>query len=91
LTNRAIRKVKEDKLQSLKDALAKGTNVEIIKRFYVSLPANEAHQKHYIGPIAGGMQKVSPIVVAKINELVKEGYTDVAEKREVQRICKSRI
>ena len=61
------------------DLLAEGTNIESVRRFYVSLPTNEAHQKHFIGPIAGVVQKVSPVVAAKIEELVKEGYSDVAE------------
>ena len=79
LSARAMRKVKEDKLHSLKSALAEGTDIESVRRFYVSLPTNEAHQKHFIGPIAGVVQKVSPVVAAKIEELVKEGYSDVAE------------
>lgn len=79
LSSRAIRKAKEDKLHSLKIALAEDRDIQTESRYYVSLPTTEAHQKHLTGPMAGMIQKVNPVIAAKIEELVKEGYSDVGE------------
>jgi len=79
LTPRAKRQVKEDKMNCLKIALAENHDIQTESRYYVSLPTNEAHQQHLTGPIAGMTQKVSPMISEKIEELVKEGYSDVGE------------
>lgn len=79
MSTRKARDVREMQLQLLKNALEDG-NVESERRFYVSLPTNEAHQQiHFTGPIAGMVQKVHPVLAEKIEELVKDGYSDAAE------------
>lgn len=79
LTPRATRQVKEDKLSCLKIALAEHRDIQTERRYHVSLPTNEAHQQYPTGTVAGMVQKISPMVSEKIEELVKEGYSDVGE------------
>ena len=50
----------------------------LMRNVFVSLPTNEAHDKHLTSPIAV-VQKVYPLIAEKIEELVKEGYCDVGE------------
>ena len=62
MSARKARDVRENQLQLLKSELESG-KVESERRFYVSLPTNEAHQKmHFTCPIAGMVQKVHPDV-----------------------------
>jgi len=79
ISARRARSIKENTLQNLKTAMQKHENVKSERRFYVSLPTIEAHEKHLTGPAAGMVQKVHPLIAEKIEGLVREGYSDVGE------------
>ena len=79
MSTRRARSLKENALKDLRTALQRHENITSEKRFYVSLPTNEAHENHLTGPIAGVVQKVHPLIADKIEELVKDGYSDVGE------------
>ena len=55
-------------------------------RYFVSLPTNEAHEKAHPTGIAGGMsQRVHHKISQKIEDLVKEGITDIQEVKRALR------
>ena len=65
--------------------------LKIEQRYFVSLPTNEAHEKVHPTGIAGGMsQRVHPKISQKIEDLVKDGITDVQEvKRTLRFFCEN--
>ena len=88
-SRRALRMLKEEKMMHLRMALSKKENVKSTKKYFVSLPTSEAHDKtHSTGAIAGAAQKIHPLISQKIESLVKEGTTD---PRTVQRVLKEYI
>ena len=69
-----------------KALIGKASELKIEQRFFVSLPTNEAHEKVHPTGIVGGMsQRVHPKISQKIEDLVKEGITDVQEVKRTLR------
>ena len=61
-------------MTQLKQDLAALKPVQRANKYYVSLPTQEAHRSHPIGPgVAGFAQKMHPKIADKICELVSEG------------------
>ena len=80
LSNKALRKMKEEKLSELRQTLGKGEKPAITKKYFVSLPTEEAHhQCHPTGREVAMAQRVNAKVIQKIHELVLEGFTDPLE------------
>ena len=70
-SKRALRMLKEDKMTRLKTALSMKDNVKSVKKYFVSLPTSEVHNKiHPTGAIAGAAQKIHPLLSQKIESLV---------------------
>lgn len=76
-----LRQVKKERHAAINEALmSKESELKTEQRYFVSLPINEAHEKVYQTGIVGGMsQRVHPMISQKIEDLVKEGITDVQE------------
>ncbi len=56
-------------LRKALDAQA-GDKVEVVKKYFVSLPSELAHSGHAVGSIVAGFsQRVHPLISAKITEL----------------------
>ena len=73
-------------MTQLKQDLASLKLVRRENKYYVSLPTQEAHQSHPVGPgVAGFAQKVHPKIADKICELVSEGTTAVPEIKRISR------
>ena len=86
LSKKELRKERESKMTQLKQDLASLKSVRRENKYYVSLPTQEAHQSHPVGPgVAGFAQKVHPKIADKICELVSEGTTAVPEIKRILR------
>ncbi len=80
---------KEEALTKLRHTVEADGKISTRTMYFVSLPANEAHeQTHPVGQQAGMAQKVHAGVIQKINELVKQGITDA---RTVQRCLRAHV
>ena len=67
-------------MTQLKQDLAEMKPVERLMKYFVSLPTQEAHNCHPVGPgVAEFAQKIHPKLVQKIHELASEGITAVPE------------
>ena len=79
--------LKKERHGEINKALTDTTaELKIEQRYFVSLPTNEAHEKVHPTGIAGGMsQRVHPMISQKIEDLVKEGITDVQEVKRTLR------
>ena len=82
-----LRQLKKERHGEINKALTDNTaELKIEQRYFVSLPTNEAHEKVHPTGIAGGMsQRVHPMISQKIEDLVKEGITDVQEVKRTLR------
>ena len=75
-----IRQLKKTRHTEINKALVAATQLKFEKRFFISLPTKEAHEKVHPTGIVGGMaQRVHPMISKKIEDLVKEGITEVHE------------
>ena len=83
LTKKQERKVKEAALQQLKDKLTNSASeVRTIDKYFVSLPASEAHHDtHPTGASVAFSQKVNPLLIQKIHELVLAGVSEPIEMK----------
>ena len=89
LSQKQARKIREECLKSLKQALKQKEGVQVIHKYYINLPTEEAHHKcHPTKGIMGLSQRVHPELVAKIQELVHAGTTDPVE---IQRLLKHHV
>ena len=85
-SKKELRKERESKMTQLKQDLAALKPVQRVNKYYVSLPTQEAHRSHPIGPgVAGFAQKMHPKIADKICELVSEGTTAVPEIKRILR------
>ena len=50
---------------------------------FLSLPTNEAHSNHPTGPDIAFAQKVYPLLIAKISDLVSSNICDVHEVKKM--------
>ena len=82
-----LRQFKKERHAAINKALiGKASELKIEQRFFVSLPTNEAHEKVHPTGIFGGMsQRVHPKISQKMEDLVKEGITDVQEVKRTLR------
>ena len=67
------RKIKHEKIEAVKHAIS-SNSAKLVKRFYLTIPTNEAHQNH--DPNHKGKVLVQPLhkdIIEKIYELVGEG------------------
>ena len=81
--------LEEEKMTCLKGALSKKEKVKSVKKYFVSLPTSQAHNKtHPTGAIVGAAQKIHPLISQKNESLVKEGTTD---PHTVQRVLKEYV
>ena len=70
--------MREEKLKALQMAITSGKDIKTTKKYYISLPAEEAHhQTHQTGGMHGMAQRMYPRVTQKIRELVSDGITEV--------------
>ena len=81
LSQYKLRQIKEDRLQAARDAIRTG-QVQSVKRYFVSLPTEAAHAGHSVGDAARFCQRVHPITLKKISELVSSG---IDETKDVQK------
>lgn len=90
VSNKAMRKMKEERLCELRNALENGEKAVVTKKFFVSLPTAEAHhQCHPTGREVAMAQRVHPKIVDKIHELVLEGVIDPLEVQRHLKHCSS--
>jgi hypothetical protein len=85
-----IRKLKEKKsatVKELKSLLTMSHKLRIVKKYFILLPTQEAHQAyHKTSGEAGFSQRMHPKLASKIVELVSEGATSTQEvKRALMR------
>ena len=89
LTKKSQTKQKKEIMDALKTALSQNQKAQSVRKWFVSLPTNDSHEKtHPTGITSGMAQKVNPTVANKVEEFVKEGMTDPSE---VQRALRSFI
>lgn len=87
LSKKSQIKQRNEQMNALKAAISHNEKVNFVRKWFVSLPTNDAHEKaHPTGITNGVAQKVNPMIANKIEELVKEGMTDPSE---VQRSLRS--
>ena len=84
LSSWKLRLLREAKLKKLREELENNTAKSQAK-YFVSLPANEAHKNHPTGADIAFAQKVHPLLIRKISELVSANITDV---HEIKRLLK---
>lgn len=89
LSQKKTRSLREDRLKSLREAIASNEDVKIAHKYFISLPTQEAHHKcHPTKGVMGLSQRVHPEIIAKIHELVSIG---TIEPVEVQRLLKHHV
>ena len=69
-------------MKELREALDTGNPKAQIK-FFISLPTNEAYKNHPTGADIAFAQKVHPLLLSKISELVSANITDVHEVKKL--------
>ena len=63
------KKILEDHLKSLREALASNKDIQIVHKYFVSLPTEETHHKcHPTKGVMGLSQRVHPEIIAKIHD-----------------------
>ena len=88
-SQKQARKVREVKLGLLQQALAQGQMPQVVNKYYIRLPTEEAHHKCH--PTKGAMgfsQRIHPELIAKIQEMVSAGITDAVQ---VQRLLRHHV
>ena len=81
-TNNEARRKKKKALDNLKEAII-NRSANGVANYFVSLPTEAAHTGHPTGKVAGFSQRVHPIIIEKIKELVASGITDVHEVKKI--------
>ena len=77
-----LRQLREVKLANLRKELETGTpNTKTV--YFVSLPTNGAHNNHPVGPDIAFAQKVHPLLITKISDLVPSNICDVYEVKKM--------
>ena len=84
MTKRQLRDCKENKLSQLRKEIGAG-RVTAEEYCFIVLPTESAHSSHPTGEISGFSQRVHPLIIAKITELVVSGITNVHEVRKILR------
>ena len=81
LSKYKLRMLKEERLSAVREAIGAG-KVKSLQKYFASLPTESAHAGHPVGTAASFCQRINPIVLNKISELVSSG---IDETKEVQR------
>lgn len=81
LSQYKLRQIKECNLQAARKAISIG-QAKSVQKHFVSLPTEAAHAGHSVGAAASFCQRIHPIILNKISELVSSG---MYETREVQK------
>ena len=74
------RMVRENNLKALRKALCSDETTEVVHKYFISLPTEEAHHKCH--PTKGVMrfaQRIHPELIAKVQELVSIGTVEPVE------------
>ena len=75
-----IQQIQKARLEDLRLALKQATpTVQVTTKYWVSMPSTEAHSGHPVGDNAMYSQRIHPLLVAKITEMVLDGITNTAE------------
>lgn len=74
-----LRILRQKQLQELHKALSSGQELTRVKRYFVSLPSEDAHKGHIMGAMGGLAQRMHPYLIQKVTEMVTQGITDTAE------------
>lgn len=70
-TLRQVQALQKLQVQSLREALLKdNSNVQICTKFWVSIPSRTVHSGHPVGKEAVYCQRIHPLLIAKITEMV---------------------
>ena len=89
LSQKKVRSIREDSLKTLRKALSSNEVPQVVHKYFVSLPTEEAHHKcHPTKGVMGLSQRVHPELIAKIHELVSIGTVKPVE---VQRLLKHHV
>ena len=83
-----LKRLQQNKLKALREALAEGKTVKVISKLLLPLPTHESHSCHPTGIVAGPAQKVHHLISRKIEELVQEGATNV---NKIQRALRQHV
>ena len=82
LSSWKLRKLRETKLADLRKELENGSpKTKIV--YFVSLSSNQAHSNHPTGPDIAFAQKVHPLLISKISDLVLSNICDIYEIKEI--------
>ena len=80
---------RENNLKALRKVLCSNETTEIVHKYFITLPTEEAHRKcHPTKGVMGFAQRVHPELITKIQELVSIG---TVEPVEVQRLLKHHV
>ncbi len=79
-SKRQKKKQKKEILEGLKSSLSTDpSTLKIIYRYFVSLPCESAHSDHPTGEAAGFAQKLHPLIISKISDMVYAGITNITD------------
>ena len=79
-SQREIQQIQKARLEDLRLALKQTPpTVQVKIKYWVSMPSIEAHSGHPVGDSAMYSQRIHPLLVAKITEMVLDGITNTAE------------
>lgn len=82
LSNWKLRLLREEKLKELRKEIETGSPKTLTK-WFVSLPTNEAHSNHPTGVTVAFAQKIHPLLIKKITDLVSANIIDVHEVKKL--------
>ena len=85
LSSRQQKQLQEEILEQLRQDLASGKAVQMERKYSVSLPTEEAHSGHPTGHCSGFSQRIHPLLIEQITELVSAGITNTGEVKRLQR------
>lgn len=80
LSCRGLKQKKKEKMSQLQDAIIQGEKLNLVTKYYIVLPEEEAHHDcHQTHGAASYAQRLHLKLIKKIYELVSEGITEVHE------------
>ena len=85
LSSRQQKQLQEEVLEQLRQDLASGKAVQTERKYFVSLPTEEAHSGHPTGHCSGFSQRIHPLLIEQITELVSAGITNTGEVKRLLR------
>ena len=79
-TSREVKQRKKETLEGLRTLLCSDTStVKTLYKYFVSLPSQSAHSHHPTGECAGFAQKLHPLIISKISDIVHSGITNITD------------